>query len=188
MTHDLALGEIQSLCTKAARGAGRAIGVAEDAGRAVRWLSARGLNGAGALTGLLQVTDGKAASDLAPALPQLSPMKLAICPLTLGGYVSDRGVLPQGAIGPVWAPILLQPFVDDLSETGVLIVVDHPLGDPVTVRLVPRRDRVLGNPCTRAQISSETMKILLDFAARTYAPATEQSRAQGAGAGLTDND
>ena len=38
MTQDLSLGELQSLCVKATRGAGRAVGVAEDAGRAVRWL------------------------------------------------------------------------------------------------------------------------------------------------------
>lgn len=188
MTHDWSLGELQSLCTKATRGAGRAVGAAEDAGRAVRWLSARGLNGAEALVALLQATDGKPAGNMAPDLPLFSPVKSAICPLALGGYLSDTGTLPSGPIGPVWAPALLEPFVADLSATGVEITYDHASQDPVLVRLVPRAIQATTPRHTRARVSTQTMTLLLDFAARTYAPSTEQSRAQGAGAGLSDND
>lgn len=188
MTHDLALGEIQSLCTKAARGAGRAVGVSEDAGRAVRWLSARGINGADALATLLEATDGRSAADLAPDLPRNSPVKLAICPLTLGGYLSDIETLPPGPIGPVWAPLLLEPFVADLSATGVEVVANHPSEDPALIHLVPRSTHTSLPRHTRTQVSTRTMNVLLSFAARTYAPATEHSRAQGAGAGLSDND
>jgi len=41
-----ALGEIETLCRKAARGAGHSWGVAEEAGRAARWLCAHGFKGA----------------------------------------------------------------------------------------------------------------------------------------------
>lgn len=179
MTQDLSLGELQSLCVKAARGAGRAVGAAEDAGHAVRWLTARGEDGAGALVQLLEATDGVDARDMIPALPAYTPVKQAICPLALGGYLSDMGVLPDGPIGPVWSPTLLLPFVADLAPNGVDI-------DPGTTFLRPRTTPRV--PIyTRAQITPETLDALLAFAARTYAPATEQSRA-GAGAGVSDND
>ena len=43
------LNEIESLCKKAARGAGLSWGLAEEAGKAARWLSAHGLDGPGVL-------------------------------------------------------------------------------------------------------------------------------------------
>lgn len=48
------LNEIRALATGAARGAGLPWGVAEEAGRAARWLEARGLAGLSALEGALQ--------------------------------------------------------------------------------------------------------------------------------------
>ena len=47
------LNEIQALATKAARGAGLPWGVADEAGRASRWLEARGFAGLSALDGAL---------------------------------------------------------------------------------------------------------------------------------------
>lgn len=185
---DLSLGELQSLCVKATRGADRAVGVAEDAGRAVRWLCARGDDGAGALAALLRVTDGKAASVLLPDLPWFTPVQEAICPLLLGGYLSDMALVPDGPIGPVWAPLLLEPFVADLRDTGVEIVTGGPQDHPAAVRLVPRSKLLNAVRRTRATVDVDTMRTLLTFAARTYAPATEESRAKGAGAGLADND
>ena len=43
------LNEIDSLCQKAARGAGLDWGLAEEAGFAAAWLAARGADGAAAL-------------------------------------------------------------------------------------------------------------------------------------------
>ncbi len=48
------LNEIRALATGAARGAGLPWGVAEEAGRAARWLEARGLAGLSALDGALE--------------------------------------------------------------------------------------------------------------------------------------
>lgn len=48
------LNEIRALATGAARGAGLPWGVAEEAGRAARWLEARGLAGLAALEGALE--------------------------------------------------------------------------------------------------------------------------------------
>ncbi|GAB5446743.1 DUF3726 domain-containing protein [Gymnodinialimonas sp.] len=179
MTQDLSLGELQSLCVKATRGAGRAVGVAEDAGHAVRWLTARGEEGAGALVALLRATDGLPVGDMIPALPAFTPVKQGLCPLALGGYLSDMGVLPDGPLGPVWSPILLLPFLAKVTPHGVDI-------DPDTMALTPRATPRAATQ-TRAQVSLEILNALNTFAARTYAPATEQSRA-GAGAGTSDND
>ncbi|ABD54521.1 DUF3726 domain-containing protein [Jannaschia sp. CCS1] len=183
---DWSLGEVQSLCVKAARGAGRAVGLAEDAGRAARWLHARGQDGTGALARLLQATDGLPVSKLVPRLPDFSPAHEGICPLVLGGYLSDMGTLPSGPIGPVWSPELLQPLLANLSASGVDVVFPPSVHEPVTARMMPRMTML--NPSqSRAEVSPETMDALLVFAARTYAPATAQSRA-GAGSALSDND
>lgn len=185
---DLSLGEVQSLAVKAARGAGRAVGVAEDAGRATRWLWARGIDGTQALAGLLQATDGRTAAEIAPALPDLTPVRMAICPLALGGYLSDVGMIPQGSLGPVWAPDLVLPFMADVAPEGVDIVAEQPdVSGPVRIRLTVR-DAPRAVVQSRALVPSDTLNILLDFAARTYAPATEESRARGAGAGPSESD
>ncbi len=47
------LNEIEGLARKAARGSGLSWGLAEEAGKATRWLCAAGLPGADALAGLL---------------------------------------------------------------------------------------------------------------------------------------
>lgn len=185
MTRDLSLGELQALCVKATRGAGRAVGVAEDAGRAVRWLCARGHDGAGALIQLLQATDGQGAAELSPVVPVYAPAGVAICPLALGGYLSDMGEVPEGPLGPVWSPLLMLPFLADVCGTGLDIERDTG-GDPAVIRLV-RRAHVGAAVQSRADVDPATFNALLAFAARTYAPATEQSRA-GAGSGLSDND
>lgn len=185
VTHDLSLGELQSLCVKATRGAGRAVGVTEDAGRAVRWLHARGEDGASALVQLLVATDEADAADIIPDLPAFTPVKQAICPLALGGYLSDMEDVPDGPIGPVWTPILMRPFLADLTSNGVNIA-PRAATDPVIIQLMPRQSALMPTH-SRAKVSNATMDALLAFAARTYAPATEQSRA-GAGAGVSDND
>ena len=43
-------------------------------------------------------------------------------------------------------------------------------------------------PSYRAALSEKQFKILNEYAYKTYAPATDESRLSGAGAGLSDND
>ena len=49
-------------------------------------------------------------------------------------------------------------------------------------------DRVKQIPSYRACLSEKQFKILNEYAYKTYAPATDESRLSGAGAGLSDND
>ena len=154
---DWSLIEVEALSKKAAKGAGYSWGQAEDAARAVRWLEARGLEGAAALAAVLEQKDAGLADTA--------------CPILRGISVSD-GMSPASELAgdsEIVSPILLLPFADWAGESLDLGVE-------------------VGPEEVRSHTSGDTMKALGAFAHRTYAPATEESRVQGAGAGLTDND
>jgi hypothetical protein len=63
------LNEVEAMGKRAARGAGRDWGIAEEAGKAARWLTARGLPGPELLAELLTRNEGKSYEELAPARP-----------------------------------------------------------------------------------------------------------------------
>jgi len=202
------LGEVESLCKKAARGAGYSWGLAEDAGRAVRWLESRGLAGLAALADLLE-TLGTDLSDHRPAEGWSAPAPL--CAIQTGAALSDHAFLLSHdapiQLGETLHPMLLIPFlagrrqVDltwgaarlSVSENGIHIT--GALG-PVLAAKAGKVDIVLSNkpriaaltPRSRALIRPEIYARLNRFAHKTYAPATEASRLAGAGAGLSDND
>jgi len=113
---NLSLGELEALCRKAARGAGFDWGVAEEAGRAARQLSASGLRGAELLLARLDDRDGTSAAPLSPrALDgEWRGGDGPLCPILAGAALADaaseidlsRGVL----LHDVLAPLLLLPF------------------------------------------------------------------------------
>lgn len=180
------LGEIGALAVKAARGAGHPWGIAEEAGWAVRWLARRRLPGAEALARHLGAPDGGA------------------CPIVLGAYLADAGTLTDPALADVAEPLLLVPFLARAAPAGLRVAIgDHTFrvsaqGTDLTGPL-PRRGPIdlrpdhtaleAPEPSHRVQaIAPEAFATLQALAARTYAPATDASRAKGAGAGLVDND
>lgn len=152
------LNEIEALSRKAARGAGYSWGLADEAGRAVRWLEARGEPGATALLELLSWRDGK-------AYPSTVPGQASVCPIVAGTMLCD-GVLLRDEIDglPLHSPLLMQPFIAWLEGPGET------------------------DPAARANVPTDVAAALDAYATRTYAPATEASRLAGAGAGLSDND
>ena len=185
---DWSLGAIASLCAKAARGAGRPWGLAEEAGWAVRWLSSCGVPGAEICATWLGNQKG-------------------LCAVSRGLETRDRGAgaLPA-EIDHIAAPGLLLPFIAwtlrpdqtvsitmgdakiALSCDGMSL--DGRLPDASAVHVA---DGCSMSPSPRAAWRVETvapaaLAALQSLAARTYAPASEQSRLLGAGAGLTDND
>ena len=88
------LSEIDALYRKATREAGYSWGLAEDAGKAVRWLSAYGLPGAETLVALLQTI----ASDLNTFVPELNDGECSnqsnqLCPIYCGALINDQGHL-----------------------------------------------------------------------------------------------
>jgi len=213
------LNEIEGLARKAARGAGLDWGLAEEAGKATRWLCAAGWPGADLLAGLLTRNQGVAYDRIRPISTDGTWQARSgmLCPLAAGAALCDRAwdwADGQSAtLGPTAMPLLLVPYMAwsadrtgailHLGFQGVSITrghgetgVDVAEADALTcaaaasVALTPVKT-VTGAPLRRAyrgEIGAEAARTLLDFAQKTYAPDTEQSRLSGAGAGLTDND
>lgn len=209
----LSLSEVEALAKKATRGAGYPWGIAEEAGRAMRWLCAADIDGCRALSDLLIECDGVDLSDRAPRPGNAWRSRSdRLCPLLTGAALSDRcdmvsdvGLLLEN----VARPILLAPF-GGLSAKGLEAVVCLEWDDvylvtdgenavisgdvktasaTVSIKLSARLDlEKTQSRCSRANPDEETIATLNRFAFRTYAPATEASRLSGAGAGLSDND
>ncbi|MDU8927382.1 DUF3726 domain-containing protein [Alisedimentitalea sp. MJ-SS2] len=203
-----ALNEVEVTAKKATRGAGYDWGLAEEAGKATRWLCIQGLDGPTLLASLL-------AAGYAGELSNHRPKTLAapwngaesLCPLITGSALSDCAATLPGEIGATTAPAILLPFVASaarqtgkplqLSGSGFSAWTD---GDALSVQgsipaeverltLEHAGETALGNPeLTRSTPDAAAWDTLNQFAHRIYAPATEESRLLGAGAGLTDND
>lgn len=128
------LYEVESLARKAARGTGLPWGIAEEAGKAVRWLGAVGLPGAEALSALLRQNDGVAYDRLCPMQPEAQAWAAAgggLCPLIAGATLCDQaGRLADGGtivLEKVDQPLLLVPYMAiaaDSMETPLRLWLD----------------------------------------------------------------
>jgi hypothetical protein len=206
-----ALNEVEATAKRAARGAGYSWGLAEEASKATRWLCAKGIDGSAVLAGLLE-------AGYAAKLPAHVPQSLdgdwlaeaPLCPLATGAALSDCAARLQVltlAIGPVSQPAMILPFAALAArQLGACVTVEGDGFQAVTdgtrlqcegtlpneaARLTIRAAGSLSNPyptCTRAEPEEAAWAVLNRFAHKTYAPATEESRLLGAGAGLSDND
>lgn len=207
------LNEVEATAKKATRGAGYPWGLAEEAGKAVRWLCAHGVDGCGTLALALVKFDGSPLSDIAPVTngSEWRASGRTLCPLMTGTALSDRAeVIQNGPIraSQVTAPSLLLFFAANIAaHCKSVVTLEWPGGYAVTngtnlsingrpagpfasvVRILC--GGTLGSPLetsTRAEPTASAWKTLNTFAHRTYAPATEESRLKGAGAGTTDRD
>ncbi|WP_170336200.1 DUF3726 domain-containing protein [Ruegeria arenilitoris] len=205
------LNEVEATAKRAARGAGYDWGVAEEAGKATRWLCAQGLDGA---TELARVLECGFASNLVEHVPKHMEPDWAggkdLCPLMTGALLSDCSHFLQSGprrIRYLATPAVLLPFAaqaargqsaivtviagDFFAATdGTQLVLENECPAHASVIEVALGD-TLTNPRalkTRAMPDPAAWNTLNCFAHRTYAPATEESRLLGAGAGLSDND
>lgn len=213
----VSLAEIDAMGRKAARGAGFAWGLAEEAGRAARWLAAWGLPGPEALLAALQAMDGAVGAHAPrPDGPAWKAEAGTLCPIATGAALSDRAAeIRDGAeirLGPVLFPLLVLPALcraaRDLDfaielRGAAFVAVATPDGPAAADRAPIEAARIEGLSVARAdgsphpavphrsdawRVSVETWRALDRFAHRTYAPATEASRRAGAGAGVRDTD
>jgi len=208
---NLSLNEVEGLAKRAARGAGHHWGPAEDAAKATRWLCRQGFDGAAALSAVLRQEfalrfDAHTPRDLGANWRAQGQM----CPLGAGMLLSDCSEhLGRGPIvlHDVAVPLFLVPFAgnaarrlqtnvtvvcDELSATTDGEVVDAPdlwpeSATKVIVRIGGTPEKLRAKQ-TRALPAPAALAFLNTLAQRTYAPATEESRRLGAGAGLSDND
>ena len=179
--------ELKSLAVHASRGAGFAWGIAEEAAFATLTLCKHNLDGAHALVTLLQQ-------------PEQIP---ATCPLLNGIKLVDHARLNKcDEIGfdTLTLPLFMLPFMMNLArlrgqiislkagknyaETdGNRLALKGDLWGTQGVILQPI-SRMTYPPlpiCQRATPSLQDLEQLRAFAAKTYAPATTQSRLKGAG-------
>lgn len=214
----LSLSEIDALGRKAARGAGYEWGVAEEAGRTVRWLSAYGFQGLEALAHWLELRGHDTARHRPVLQGGVWRAGATLCPLTAGTLVSDREhELLSGrvlAFGAVQQPMLMLSMVARIIENracAVVFSIDNvdihcvaqglffPVISPwrrtaSNVRCVlaeaetPPTDGMLVPSPRGRPVDVLALRQLQALASRTYAPATDASRLAGAGAGRSDND
>ena len=201
------LNEIETTARKAARGAGFSWGLAEEAGKATRWLCAQGLDGCATLAALLE--------GPRHATPQIAPGIWSapgpLCPLTTGAALSDFAALLAGGpirLNAVAQPLLLLPFgagaarqLNSVVTLNCETLTARTDGDGLDMARIPgppgtcdmqvSLDGEMQNAQpkhSRASPDPAIWALLTGFAGRTYAPASDASRRRGAGAGLTDND
>jgi len=202
----LSQNEWASLGEKAARGAGYDWGHAEEFGWALAELAGMGIDGSTVFCELLAlfetdaITVPKRLSDLKP-----SANKAPLCPVVTGAALCDLGDLALESaaleLGDVCYPIFLLPFLDRMSaqmgkrvlafERDRQLTPQNPDLQTGTIRLgttqmATAKDRNVA--FQRIGIQAQAFEQLKSLGMRTTVPATEQSRAAGAGAGLTDND
>ncbi|MCY4030502.1 MAG: DUF3726 domain-containing protein [Hyphomicrobiales bacterium] len=208
---DYSLNEIELIAKRATRGAGYVWGMAEEAAKATRWLCSRDMDGGSELARLLQ-------RELSQNPDKHVPINIegdwkgaeVLCPLMVGASLSDCAARLKRApirTGRIASPAILLPFGANAARAlecsislecdGFKAVTDGielsaPDEFPVEVDAVSVRiGGMLGDlraHRTRSHPDPDGWEILEAFARKTYAPATEQSRLLGAGAGLSDND
>ncbi len=205
----VSLNEAEVMATKAAWGAGRPWGLAQDAGRAMSTLEAMRLPGAAFLLDLLIATDGVPCEKLRPVSTQSEWWQAdrPMCPVLVGAFISDLGAQSEELkLRQVHAPLLLVPFClmafDNVvfnwsgctirsSDEGFLVhgALNAEVADQVSIDKCEPAEEVTHRWQPGAvDIADEIWEALSAFAHRTYVPASEASRLKGAGAGLTDND
>ncbi len=215
-----ALNEIEAISKKAARGAGMAWGIAEEAGKTARWLASHGLPGPELLLDLLELNDGRDYEEIAPLTTKGSWVSRAgrICPLIAGAAISDCSAVLSTKrafeLGSTSFPLLLVPYMEncakdigmpvELSWPGVVLSVSPQGGfwvdgdnQAVLVDVAPfvhcKVSKVGDRPWSfskpvRPMIDASIWERLENFAHRTYAPATEESRKLGAGSDRIDDE
>jgi len=215
---DYSIGEIDSLVLKAYRATGMPWGLAEEAGRAAGWMAMHRLPGLESFAGLVTAFDGVAVDQRAPAslLPPYHSNSDALCPVVVGTVLNDvfagHSVFDPFTIGRCAYPAILLPFIDrvalvnrcrlivswgdvEVRSNGDGLVIDgdpSSLGVDQTEQVVVSMDSAAGPTrkgiARRGQGHAAAIKVLEQFAHRTYVPASDESRVSGAGAGLNDND
>lgn len=122
---ECSLNEVETCARRAARGAGMSWGLAEEAGKAVRWLAARGLPAVALLAELLTRNDGRSYRALAPVLGAGAwhAPGGTLCPICTGAALSDRaGILPAAgqplALAATACPLLLVAFLPPTAGAG----------------------------------------------------------------------
>ena len=206
-----ALNEIEAMAKGAARGAGFDWGIAEETGKSVRWLAARGLPGPELLIKTLKRSESITYSVAAPNItrePWMAPGGW-LCPSFAGAAIVDCAQSIAAGhkiqLGNIYFPLLLVPYAAMCGKyNSCIIEVSWPgatftiatggglfiVGDEWETAAVEwvrccRIDKVPSGPpireTSRCSVPGPIFDSLNEYTQRTYAPATSESRERGAG-------
>ncbi|MEX3010715.1 DUF3726 domain-containing protein [Hoeflea sp. TYP-13] len=200
------LNEVYTMLRKAAIGAGCSHGIAEELGRAGVWLCTAGQNGVGAV---LSATQAANVRLNAPTIDGDGAVFHHGCAATAGPAAMDlllsKTDIRRVRIEDVDVPLLVAGLAGIRaaeSNRAVLVEVDgaakslaacdfERLKHATAITFVLGTGQLSSGADTgvsAAEVDAAAWSDCEKLAARTYVPATEQSRVRGAGANITDND
>lgn len=213
----LSLNEVESLVLKAARGAGLAWGLAEEAAAAAVWLARVDLLLLAPFVARLRAVGSTSQPVVEGQILRPSTVGTTLCPILTGAFIADLGsgsriIEVRDVLAPLW---LAAVVVRSLSPESQLIAEWHdarlvlgsggphgPINSGLpgmsaeasgTVSLVigPRAEghhTPSPRPTSGIMVRDACLQALQFFERRTFVPASERSRLAGAGAGLLDGD
>ena len=162
----ISLNEVETVCYRAALGAGLSYGLAQDAAViGVKLIASR--------------ADGPAILLRALHFAESHPMTPPVFVADDTAWHSRGGVLPSLIAGPIAA---------DLRRANPARRINIEATDEPAIIALCLEDCPLVPPRAPLEISSTHWRQLQKFAARTYVPASEAPRRKGAGASLLDDD
>lgn len=215
---NVSFNEIETLSKRAASGAGYSWGLADEAGKATRWLMAYGFPGVDILLEILRVKQMSSGVEATPVFADgiWQTQSGSLCPLVAGAILCDRATLITEDIGirfrSVRQPLALAPYAAtaarisnaafELSwDNTIMMITAHDTAittgntasenQAIADVRCRRIGHVIANPIKRVTgctVDGTAWHGLKEFAHRMFAPTSEASRLAGAGAGITDND
>jgi hypothetical protein len=200
----VSFNELKSMSKGAARGSGLSWGQAEEVSFATVWLLKNGFDVSNDLISLLESDIIYPPDNIDEDIWQnkggdLDPIKSGVALLDLD---TNKTIVLRN----VFLPHFLIPFVAQLSQSMLIeasnfsaVLIDGRVKTNIKdwpsrseeVKLSATSDKIeskYSQVPKRCQVADQVWNRLEELTYLTYAPATEESRVLGAGAGLSDND
>lgn len=190
---ELSLNEVEMTTRKAALGAGLTLGVAEEIGRAARWLSARGYDGLAEAVRFLTLGEQSSPDNAAPVVAVLFDLdRLLSGPANQAVRTDGLSSMPLfyglcGAMADTVHADIVVEAGDEIFSTAEVRLLPGFLGN-IRIRMRPKATAARATERRPPPTTEAVLAAAAALCARTYVPASQQSRVRGAGAAKTDND
>lgn len=215
---NFSIREAETLCMKAARGAGYSWGMSEEISVVAGFLIKHNLSDLGDIIDLLSQISDQGFARLVPVSsdhwePATSE---GLCPITTGCYLSDSASceFQKVVIGRIAKPIALLGFLASISKrhgvnlqicwghfqalvaaTSIEVIRGQEeksvmLAEQVIIEKTPRKPGSCSGDslATRIDIEEDILARLLDYRRKTCVPETDELRTTGAGGEKVDDD
>ena len=200
----VSFNELKSISKGAARGAGFDWGIAEEVSFAAVWLAKNGFNAAEIILNYLENESIYPPSSSKE--DNWENLKGDLDPIITGVALLDLNISTTIILKNIFSPILIVPFISQLEQNmslegnsfsfyvgrDLLVTQSINLPDRLDILHLSKAPKIKEKRhfsiSKRCIVNSNAWRKLEELTFRTYAPATEESRILGAGAGLSDND